>query len=150
MAVWSEVDFEGLSRTGRLDPEYYQPVYIENIAFLKHRCVHPVEPLASLLTSISGGATPRGAEYLDEGVPFLRVQNIMPGYLNLTDVVYISRETHNGELERSRLFPGDVLLTITGVSYGKAAYVPATLGEANINQHSVRMGLKANVLPEYL
>ncbi len=150
MAVWSEVSINELSITGRLDPEYYQPIYLTNIDFLKNKCGHPVVPLGRLLTSISGGATPSGAEYPEDGVPFLRVQNIMPGYLNLNDVVYISEAVHFGQLKRSRLFPGDVLLTITGVSYGKSAYVPPTLGEANINQHSVRMSLTSDVLPEYL
>jgi type I restriction enzyme M protein len=105
--------------------------------------------MADLITSISGGATPLGAEYPDEGVPFLRVQNILPGYLNLNDVVYISEAIHDGQLERSKLLPGDVVLTITG-SYGNAAYVPLTLGEANINQHSVRMALRPDILPEYI
>jgi type I restriction enzyme, S subunit len=150
MAVWSEVSIPELSLTNRLDPEYYQPIYLDNLNFLKNRCAHEVVPLGRLLSSISGGATPSGAEYPEEGIPFLRVQNIMPGYLNLNDVVYIPESVHFGELKRSRLFPGDVLLTITGVSYGKSAYVPPTLGEANINQHSVRMSLTPDVLPEYL
>lgn len=150
MAVWSEVSINKLSLTSRLDPEYYQPIFIENIDFLKNRCVFQVVPLGRLLTSISGGATPSGAEYPDDGIPFLRVQNIMPGYLNLNDVVYIPESVHFGELKRSRLYPGDVLLTITGVSYGKSAYVPPKFGEANINQHSVRMSLTSDVLPEYL
>ena len=68
MAVWSEVSVNLLSQTSRLDPEYYQPVFIENINFLKNQCVHPVVNLRSLLTSISGGATPSGAEYPDESL----------------------------------------------------------------------------------
>jgi len=74
----------------------------------------------------------------------------MPGYLDLDGLVYVSPGTHHGELKRSQLRTSDVLLTITGVSYGKAAYVPSSLGEANINQHSVRMALKPDVLPEYV
>ena len=150
MAVWSEVGINDLSPTSRIDPEYYQPVYLANIDFLQNRCVYPITPLGKLLTSISGGATPSGAEYPNEGVPFLRVQNIMPGYLSLHDVVYIPELVHNTELKRSKLSPGDVLLTITGVSYGKSAYVTSTLGEANINQHSVRMSVTSEILPEYL
>jgi len=149
MAVWSEVSINKLSPTSRLDPEYYQPRFLENIDFLTNRCIYKVTTLGEMITSISGGATPLGAEYPDEGIPFLRVQNIMPGYLNLNDVVYIFEETHNDELERSKLSPDDVVFTITG-SYGNAAYVPPTLGEANINQHSVRMAFKPDVLPEYV
>ena len=80
---------------------------------------------------MSGGATPLGAEYSTEGVPFLRVQNIMQNYFNLSDMVYITKEQSN-EIARSRLKEGDVLLTITGVSYGKSSVVPATLVGANI------------------
>ncbi len=68
----------------------------------------------------------------------------------MSDVVHVSPEVHKGELKRSQLRSGDVLLTITGMSYGKAAYVPPDFGDANINQHSVRMALKEDVLPEYV
>lgn len=150
MAVWSIIPLSSLSYTLRLDAEYYQPIYLENIGFLINCCQYPVLTFNELLLSMSGGATPLGAEYLDIGVPFLRVQNIMPGYLDMNDVVYISIQTHNTELVRSQLKSGDVLLTITGVSYGKAAYVPSGFGEANINQHSVRMAFKPKVLSEYV
>jgi type I restriction enzyme, S subunit len=52
-------------------------------------------------------------------------------------------------LKRSQLAPGDVVLTITG-TYGVAAVVPEDLGNANINQHSVKIDLGDKVLPEYL
>ena len=150
MAVWSEVDLLELSPTMRLDAEYYQPAFLDNMLFLQQHCPFPVEQFGEALLSISGGATPLGAEYPEEGVPFLRVQNIMPGYLSLDDVVYISPEIHLTQLKRSQLQPGDVLLTITGVSYGKAAFVPPNLGPANINQHSVRMEFKKYLRPEYV
>ena len=150
MAVWSEVDFPELSPTMRLDAEYYQPAFLDNVRFLQQNCRFPVEQFGDALLSISGGATPLGAEYPEDGVPFLRVQNIMQGFLNLDDVVYVSPEVHSTQLKRSQLQPNDVLLTITGVSYGKAAFVPSDLGSANINQHSVRMQFKEYLHPEYV
>jgi len=149
-AVWSEVSLGDLSTTGRLDAEHYRPIFIDNVQLLKTRVKHPVETFDNVLTSISGGATPLGADYPDHGIPFLRVQNIMPGYLNLDNVAYISEQVHHTLLSRSQLRVNDVLLTITGVSYGKAAYVPDGIGEANINQHSVRMHFTPNLLPEYV
>ena len=44
-----------------------------------------------------------------------------------------------GKSVRSKLKQGDVLLTITGVSYGKSATIPQDFKEGNINQHSVKM-----------
>jgi len=109
-----------------------------------------VVPLKEKLLALSGGATPLGANYPATGIPFLRVQNIMPGYLDLSDVEYIEPEMHRRQLARSCLLPGNVLLTITGMSYGKAAYVTSALGEANINQHSVRMAFSSDLVPEYV
>ncbi len=92
---------------------------------------------------MTGGATPLGANYPEEGVPFLRVQNIMPNFIDDSDIVYISRD-EDEILSRSRLKENDVLLTITGVSYGKSAVVPPEFVGSNINQHSVRMELQPN------
>lgn len=146
----SVVKISELTYTRRIDAECYQPVFLENIEFLKKKSKYSAVELGSLVTSLTGGATPLGADYPEDGVPFLRVQNIMQGYLDMSDVVFISSDVHDGELKRSQLRSGDVLLTITGMSYGKAAYIPSNFGNANINQHSVRMALKPDVLPEYL
>ena len=150
MAVWNIVNFSSVSESLRFDAEHYQPAYLENIAFLQGGCAWPVVPLRNKLLSISGGATPSGADYPIDGIPFLRVQNIMSGYLEVSNVEFISEHTHLKELARSRVQPGDVLLTITGMSYGKATHVTAELGEANINQHSVRMAFQSDLLPEYV
>lgn len=131
----------------RIDSEYLRKEYIENAEIIK-RYHRGYTKLRTFISYMSGGATPLGAEYSTEGVPFLRVQNIMQNYFNLSDMVYITKEQSN-EIARSRLKEGDVLLTITGVSYGKSSVVPATLVGANINQHSVKIELK-EILPRFL
>ena len=65
----------------------------------------------------------------------------MQNYFNLDDIVYLTEE-QDFEIKRSRLKEKDVLLTITGVSYGKSAVVPKEIEGANINQHSVKMELE--------
>lgn len=98
---------------------------------------------------MTGGATPLGANYQSEGIVFLRVQNIMQNYFDLNEVVFISNK-QDKKLKRSRLKYRDVLLTITGVSYGKSATVNTQLVNANINQHSVKITLKDNLNPYFL
>jgi restriction endonuclease S subunit len=101
-------------------------------------------------TFLTGGATPRGAVYVSDGVKFIRVQNVKEGYLDLEDVVYINPETHERELNRSKLKPNDVLLSITG-SYGNSCVVSKDIGEANINQHNVKMEVNHDMIdPHYL
>jgi type I restriction enzyme, S subunit len=46
----------------------------------------------------------------------------------------VSIATHNGELSRSKLFPGDVLMNIVGPPLGKIAILPKDFSEWNMNQ----------------
>lgn len=130
----------------RFDSEYVKKEYLQNIEELLSKKHYK---LNSHIKHMSGGATPLGAEYQDSGIPFLRVQNIMQNHFNLSDVVYIS-DKQDEEIKRSRLKLNDVLLTITGVSYGKSATVNKELVNSNINQHSVKISLKDNLNPYFL
>ena len=138
---FSEVN---LHRDTRLDATHYHPWHLENLNKIKEKSL----PLSEYITHISGGATPLGAVYPDEGIPFLRVQNIMPNYISASGIKFLS-SSQNQEIVRSQLKKDDVLLTITGVSYGKSAVVTDEFVGANINQHSVKMTVK-NVAPYFL
>ncbi|ECW8955177.1 restriction endonuclease subunit S [Campylobacter lari] len=130
----------------RIDSEYFKKEYLENEAIIKIKDNYAF--LENFIVKMTGGATPLGADYPDKGVPFLRVQNIMQNYFNLEDIVYISQQDDE-YLKRSRLKFNDVLLTITGISYGKSAVVERDLVGANINQHSVKIEVK-NINPYFL
>ncbi|OGK38316.1 hypothetical protein A3F03_01970 [Candidatus Roizmanbacteria bacterium RIFCSPHIGHO2_12_FULL_41_11] len=152
MLNFSIIQKSQLEGAKRIDAEYYQPEYLELDNKLEEFGKN-LKTLGELLdkgNSLTGGATPLGAEYPLSGIKFLRVQNIMPGYFDLSDVVFIDEKIHNVQLKRSRLADGDVLLTITGVSYGKSVVYKKDFGEANINQHSVRIHLKNEIIPEYI
>ncbi|MDR1113181.1 MAG: restriction endonuclease subunit S [Bacteroidales bacterium] len=145
--VWlSELKNE--NNSFRIDSEYLKKEYLQNIKTLNSFRLGYIK-LVDVIKQITGGATPLGAEYQEEGIPFLRVQNIMQNYFNLSDIVYLS-EKQDEEIKRSRLKENDVLLTITGVSYGKSAVVPKALVNANINQHSVKITLTSGLNPYFL
>jgi restriction endonuclease S subunit len=55
---------------------------------------------------------------------------------------------HKGQLARSQLIPGDVLITITG-RIGTSAVVPENLTQCNINQHIVRIRLNEYKIDPY-
>lgn len=76
-----------------------------------------------------GHVGPMASEYLTDGVPFLRGQNIKRGRIDLTDVQYVSEEFH-ARLSKSALRPGDVVSVRTGKP-GTTAVVPDTLQRAN-------------------
>lgn len=97
-----------------------------------------VKKLGYIATKIGSGKTPRGGSkvYLEEGILFLRSQNVHDTGLMLkkTETVYISEEM-DSEMSATRVRPGDVLLNITGASIGRTCIVPADFQPANVNQH---------------
>lgn len=132
----------------RLDPFYYVPelVELENKVLSKNP-----KRLRKYVQNISSGATPRKSEtdlyYSDalNGIPFLRVQNLSPtGILEFEDCKFINNETHTKMLKRSQVFPGDLLIKITGVGRMAVASVVPDDFEGNINQHIcvIRTGSK--------
>ena len=68
-------------------------------------------------------------EYVEEGIPFLRSQNILPFSVDLESVKYITSEFHQ-KLKKSALFPGDVAVVRTGYP-GTACVIPDTLPVSN-------------------
>ncbi len=143
-------------QTSRLDVQYYDPRYIKTMKTLKTLAKKKgltLMPLGEMLDPssdlpLTGGATPPNAIYIDEGVKFIRVQNVGENQLNLDIVVYIDVDTHESLLSRSKLKFGDVLLTITG-SYGISCVVPKGIGQANINQHCVRIRTNRKIINPY-
>ncbi|OGL46735.1 MAG: hypothetical protein A2W05_03680 [Candidatus Schekmanbacteria bacterium RBG_16_38_10] len=126
---------------GRLDVFYYQPEFIELERKIKK---HSSKTLGDFIINISSGATPEKDESekyytvsSENGVPFLRVQNVTESGLNLEDCKYINFDTHNGMLKRSQVKEGYLLTKITGVGRMAISSVAPKGFEGNINQHLV-------------
>lgn len=123
----------------RLDPFFYVPELLE---LEKKVLAKEPKKLRDYVVGLSSGATPKTTEsekYYSEkenGIPFLRVQNLSPtGILEFDDCKYINEETHNGMLKRSQVKEGDLLVKITGVGRMAVASVAPEGFEGNINQH---------------
>jgi restriction endonuclease S subunit len=123
----------------RFDPFYYIPELVE---LEKKVLSKKPKKLRDYVNGIASGATPKTTEsekyYAEEenGIPFLRVQNLSPtGVLEFDDCKYINEETHTGMLKRSQVSTGDLLVKITGVGRMAVASVVPENFEGNINQH---------------
>lgn len=91
--------------------------------------------LKDLCELITKGTTPTsiGFDFAEEGVGFLRVQNISGGTVNFEkDTLFIDEQV-NQSLKRSQILPGDVLLSIAG-SIGRTGVVPENAPPLNCNQ----------------
>ncbi|WP_297511699.1 restriction endonuclease subunit S [Flavobacterium sp.] len=87
------------------------------------------------VNKVGSGITPRGGSevYVDEGVIFIRSQNVHFNGLRLDDVSRITNETHIG-MSGSKVIFNDLLLNITGGSIGRCCVV-LNEDEMNVNQH---------------
>jgi type I restriction enzyme S subunit len=104
--------------------------------------------LGEISEVISKGTTPttHGVAFLDSGIPFLRAEDVVGGAVNITSVkYYVSDKTHDTLLARSKLQPGDFLITIAG-SLGRVGYVPFNAPPLNCNQAVAFVRLKPNTI----
>jgi restriction endonuclease S subunit len=140
--------------SNRLEVEYYRPELYEIEKLVKQRTT---KKLSDFIIKIASGATPSVTEEdkyysnKENGVPFLRVQNLqVNGKLNLQDVKYINYETHNTYLKRSQVSEFDLLVKITGVGRMAIASVAPEGFVGNTNQHLVVIKTGSREISEYL
>lgn len=70
-------------------------------------------------------------QYIDEGIPYIRVQNLDWGKnIIMKNMVYISEEVNNKN-KKSILRPRDILVAKTGATIGKTAIIPDDMQVAN-------------------
>lgn len=100
--------------------------------------------IKDLIINIGSGVTPKGGSevYVNEGIVFLRSQNIYDDGLRIDNVSFIDRKTHNA-MKSSQLKKNDILVNITGASIGRSCIVPENIKEANINQHIIFIRTKS-------
>ncbi len=100
---------------------------------------------------INSGKTPLGGEtvYTENGVTFIRSQNINDDKLLLDNVVYIPEEINKG-MKNSVVKPNDILLNITGASLGRSCVVPENFTIGNVNQHVCIVRLDEENNPNFI
>ncbi|MGX1447696.1 type I restriction enzyme, S subunit [Bacillus sp. 153480037-1] len=92
--------------------------------------------LGNITSKLGAGKTPLGGEknYVQNGVKFIRSQNVWNSGLLLDGIACIKSETHES-MSGSAVKPKDILLNITGASIGRSSLVPDDFDMANVNQH---------------
>ncbi len=100
---------------------------------------------------VGAGSTPKGGRsiYVNNGVPFIRSQNVLNYSLNLDDIAYIT-DAINEKMSRTKTQINDVLLNITGASIGRCAYIPENFAQANVNQHVCIVRTNPSLFYKYL
>jgi type I restriction enzyme S subunit len=104
-----------------------------------------VECLGELAAVITSGSRGWAKYYANDGALFVRIGNLTREHLNLRfdDAVHV-KPPAGGEGSRTSLEAGDLLISITA-DLGIIGVVPATLGEAYVNQHIALVRFKPDV-----
>lgn len=84
----------------------------------------------------------------DDGVPVIKVRNIVGGMVATENLLRTSREI-DAQYKRSRLRAGDLLLSIRGTT-GRVALTPEILDGANITQDTARVSAGQAASGEFL
>lgn len=110
------------------------------------------QPLRVLTTKIGSGATPRGGKevYRDEGVAFIRSQNVYNHAFSGSDIARIT-EAAAAQLSGVTVEEGDVLVNITGESVTRTCIVDPRYLPARVSQHvAIVRANRAKIDPRFL
>jgi type I restriction enzyme S subunit len=94
-----------------------------------------VVTLESISNTVTSGSRDWARFYADSGALFVRIGNLTREHINFRyESTNYVRPPRNADGQRTRLEPGDILVSITA-DLGIVGVVPEGVGEAYINQH---------------
>ena len=128
----TEVKLHKLENNFTIGSEFYSKFYVHLMDIIG-KCHYPSKRLDAVCSLITDGDH-SAPNYKDNGVLFLLSESVQNGYIDDSIYRYISPETH-ALLSKSALKEGDVLVTKTGIYFGKSAVVPVGFPEANTSAH---------------
>ena len=135
MITYSIIQKSQLEGALRLDAEYYQPEYLE-VAKILQSTHH--KNFDEVVSNIINGAEIRG--YVEEdGLPYLRVSDIKEFFIDLSSVVYVTKESKIKQ--NIKLKEDDILLSRSG-SLAIAAVVTPDLSDSIISSHLMRIPVR--------
>ena len=92
----------------------------------------------SMVARVEAGKTPSKDAFVDEGIPYFKMYNLRNQAIDFAfHPQFIKPEIHYGQLGKSQIHPGDLIMNIVGPPLGKLAIVPDSFPEANTNQAAV-------------
>jgi type I restriction enzyme S subunit len=107
-----------------------------------------LEPLSNRI-KVQGGYAFKANEYRSEGVPVIRISDFQNERIDLSTVKYYKEDK---SFDKFQLFPGDIIIAMTGGTIGKLAIVQEGLGKLYLNQRVGKFVIldKNEFEPEYV
>lgn len=124
---FKEIFLSDIDKRNRIDSEYYQEKYIKNEEILMSLPNFKIGEKYKVTDGEHGSA-----EYLESGVRYLTAENIKSGYVDISNVKYVSKEV-DVRNARASVEVGDVLISIKG-TLGEVAVAEEWLPPCNMNR----------------
>jgi restriction endonuclease S subunit len=139
----SEVLRENL--TQRIDSEYFKKEYLR----VTEKIENQKFDILSEIGQIKGGKRlPIGENFSEEGVPYIRAQDIKNSFIDYFNSPKISMQLHK-ILQRYQTKKNDVLITNVGNSIGDVGIVKFDIEKCNLTENAVKV-ISEKILPEFL
>ena len=101
--------------------------------------------------NVIGGYAFKSSDFKEKGIPVLRIGNINSGYFTATNMVFWENESN---LERYKMFPGDLVMSLTGTvgkdDYGNVCILGDEYNEYYLNQRNAKLEILGNIDKLYL
>lgn len=143
MAVWSVVLKNELEGSNRLDPECYQPLFIETYKLIDR--FDEKYFLKEIMSSFGSGRNLEQEELSTDNIPFIRTQNVRPVLISddgLTGVSSLNKKT-------IFLNAGDILSVRVGEGVGNSSIVTPQYSRSAFSDNVIRFKVK-KINPYYL
>ncbi len=88
-------------------------------------------------------------EYVENGIPMLRIQDLKGGVIDEDDSFHLVTERLSSQYKRTILEGGEIVISLVG-TVGLVATVPSSLSGANVHRNLGVISLRDSELSEYL
>jgi len=131
---------------GRFDPYYYLPKFESALESLKHS-KYPLIQLGEIIKEIRYGASLKNI-YANEGVPLLRISNLKPNAIDLSDVVNLPLDVKD-KIGNCYVRENDLLISRSG-TIGIVAVVPKEANGYAFGSFMIKFRLVDEANPFYV
>lgn len=148
MATAKIINLSDLGGARRIDPEFYQRDYLsarDRVLLL------PTKTIEQMSTSVLSFGAYSLCNYIiwrESGIPYLKAENILDGYIDFSEAMFIDEDVHN-ILAKSAVSEGQVLFSMSGTT-GNAAVAYKIPPKLNASQDVAKITLKQGHSPFYV
>ncbi len=137
--IYSVVNVSELEGELRIDAEYYDPFYLN---FLERKLKRKKYLyFSNLIEKMVRNPMAYGFSYRNNGIPFIRIDDLYNPIIDYSNVVYIDQETHS-KLKSTQVEYNDILMGVRGNTIGRLGIYKGESYKANISPNVIIFRLK--------